>query len=203
MRKLKLLSFIFCAMLLMSCSDNDEKQTEDAKETISSETETTTRDSEEETKKEINENHSYVPNGKTPEEIIKVVLDGAQYVRVYEKSTENEVLNDEVLEIERYRVVDLDNDGYNEVVLYEDNIGNSVMILHCEDGIVYGYEMPYRSCPRISLDGVMSGTSSASDTHFYKVEFNKASYSEIEVEETMIQEFVPDWTSFQWLVNTR
>lgn len=202
MRKLKLVSIICCAMLLMSCSDdNNEKQTEDVKETISSET--TTRDSEEETRKEINENHSYVPNGKTPEEIIKVVLDGAEYVRVYEESTENEILNDEVLELERYRVVDLDNDGYNEVILYVDNIGHSAMILHCEDGVVYGYEMPYRSCSIISLDGVMSGTSSASDTHFYKMEFDKASYSEVEVEETMIQEFVPDWTSFKWLVNTR
>lgn len=197
---------LFCATLLVACSDaykNNEKQTDQTKENSSLVAETTTNESEEyETKKEINENYSYVPNGKTPEEIVKVVLDGVEYCRVYEDYTEDEILSDEVLKIERYRVVDLDNDGYNEVILDADTIGNNVILLHYEDGVVYGYEKGWRSTSSISLDGVIMGASGAASTHYYKVEFDKDSYSEINMESTKFEESVPYWTCFKWLVNT-
>lgn len=46
------------------------------------------------------------------------------------------------MKVTEYAVVDIDDDGYNEIVAYLDSKIGLVEVFHYEDEKVYGYQLP-------------------------------------------------------------
>ena len=149
------------------------------------------------TSKEDNDN-SYVPNGTTPRAIIDVLTNDSEFICVYNsaylddtnglktKSYKLSEFNywfgktlDDNINLGSYNVVDLDKDGYNEVisVAYTDQL----IVFHYEDGTVYGFEFPFRAITWINREGVCAGSSGADVGHEYTLKFNKDTYTETTV----------------------
>lgn len=64
--------------------------------------------------------------------------------------------------------VDLDNDGIDEVILQFGEEGDRY-IFHNLDGEVYAYEVPYRGMIDVTVDKLISSSSSSAVGAFYKV----------------------------------
>ena len=82
--------------------------------------------------------------------------------------------DDDVVAIDSYRVFDLDEDGYNEIVLYL--LGNSKLILHYEDNKVYGFMYFDRGIEAIYSSGMFSGSAGAAYGTFSTMSFDKDSF---------------------------
>lgn len=78
---------------------------------------------------------------------------------------------------DQFMVVDMDNDGGKEVVLY--CWPESTWILHYEDGSVYGYKFIFRGMNTICLNGIYQGSSGASSGAYCRLtELNADGYTE-------------------------
>ena len=80
-----------------------------------------------------------------------------------------------------FAVIDLDADGADEVILgMWKGLGEQsliyVLILHYDDGIVYGYSLPMRGFRELKADGTFLASSSASDSRLCTIAFVKGSY---------------------------
>lgn len=83
---------------------------------------------------------------------------------------------------DEYMIVDMDNDGEKEVVLYA--CPESTWILHYEDGSVYGYEFPFRRMKGICTNGIYTMSEGASDGSYRRItELNADGYTE----ETLVE----------------
>lgn len=100
-----------------------------------------------------------------------------------------DVLEDGSLDIEKYNVqwkkytvLDLDNDGSNELIYYVYPGGSGFYIIfHVIDGEVYGYSELYRDISDLYKDGTIAGESGAPWFWLKKISsFDKDGYSEIE-----------------------
>lgn len=97
--------------------------------------------------------------------------------------TLNQLINsfgDASMEITKFAVVDLDNDGIPEVTLWEtvnNNVDYGVEILHYQNGAVYSYSFVYRAFNNLKTDGTFSFSSSAADSGFGTVNLNDGSYT--------------------------
>ncbi len=83
------------------------------------------------------------------------------------------------MEIIKFAVVDLDNDGTPEVILWERINGNdniAFLILYYRDKVVYGYQIGYRSFNQLKADGTFYFSSSASDSGFGTLKFAENAY---------------------------
>lgn len=77
----------------------------------------------------------------------------------------------------RFMIVDLNDDGANEIVL--ECLPEATQVLHYEDGAVYSYQFVYRGMKRIHSNGVYEGSNGASSTYYQKLtELNKDGYTE-------------------------
>ncbi len=75
-----------------------------------------------------------------------------------------------------FSIVDLDNDGVEEVVLV--GFPDTTQVLDYQDGKVYSYQFPFRGMAGIALNGVYSGASAADIGGFYRIHFDKGVYEE-------------------------
>jgi len=84
-----------------------------------------------------------------------------------------------IMEITRFAVVDLDQDGIPEVILWEKVNGNDygVEVLHYQNGVVYGYEFGHRQVGQLKTDGTFSFSSSASDSGIGMLIFTNSAYA--------------------------
>ena len=83
---------------------------------------------------------------------------------------------------DQFMIVDMDNDGGKEVVLY--CWPESTWILHYEDGSVYGYEFVFRGMKRICTNGIYEGSSGASSGVYCRLtELSADGYTE----ETLVE----------------
>lgn len=83
---------------------------------------------------------------------------------------------------DQFMIVDMDNDGGKEVVLY--CWPESTWILHYEDGSVYGYEFVFRGMKRICTNGIYEGSSGAGSGAYCRLtELNADGYTE----ETLVE----------------
>ena len=185
---------------------------------------------------------SYIPNGRTPQLLLDVFLEDEEFIWVEMTANEDErppsrqmklskynyrggVFYEEPVRLGRYRVVDIDGDGYNEVIL--DVVPEEVIIFHYENDKVYGYVENWRSIVNITTSGIVRGSSGASYCYDYRIQFNGESYTEKllslmdgdkyyldgklvaedkyweYINELNNQEKVPDWTDYEKLLNTR
>ena len=70
----------------------------------------------------------------------------------------------------RFGVLDFDKDGKDEVYVYY----GDALILHEEDGVIYGYVEPYRGLSNVCTDGTFIGSGGAADNDLMgNVQFHK------------------------------
>ncbi len=133
----------------------------------------------------------YVPNGKTPQLMKDVLLSRAEFTFVEtEWGTHKKIatwsmmlskfnywvdrFDDMIVEIYDYRVIDLDGDGYNEIVL--ELTGNNDLILHYDDNKVYGFMYYDRGMQYIYTSGIFIGSSGASSSMYSTISFANETY---------------------------
>lgn len=138
----------------------------------------------------------YKPNGKTPQLMKDVLLSKAEFTFVETKPYTNEKVatwsmvlsefnywvdrfDDMVVAIYDYRVFDLDEDGYNEVMITLR--GNNNLILHYEDNKVYGFMYADRGMLNIYTSGIFEGSSGAAYTTYSTMSFDKDFYEVTDV----------------------
>ena len=83
------------------------------------------------------------------------------------------------MQIPYFALVDLDRDTIPEVILRETVNGTDygVVVLHYQDGIVYGYSLYTRGFMQLKIDGTFSYSSGAGDNGFGRMSFNRNSYT--------------------------
>lgn len=123
--------------------------------------------------------------GLTASEAIQaVLLDSAEFFSVDDKQelTLNDFLTNitdqELNEVTRFAVLDLDGDAVPEVVLeltVNDN-PEFYEVLHDMDGTVYGYLIVYRGLENLKADGTFLYSSGAADNGYGKLTFQSDSY---------------------------
>ncbi len=82
--------------------------------------------------------------------------------------------------VTKLAVVDLDSDETPEVVLglaVNNNEDFGFEVLHYQDGVVYGYALPYRALMNLKADGTFSFSSGAADNGFGTLEFTDNGYT--------------------------
>lgn len=82
--------------------------------------------------------------------------------------------------ISKFAIIDLDQDGTVEVVLwltYGGNDSSGFEILHDQDGAIDGYSLQYREFNQLKSDGTFSFSSDAADGGFGTISFTATSYS--------------------------
>lgn len=205
MKKIGIKIVFICTLLLVGCIGNTEKKNSNTNtselktsENISEETSVDSTTSEHPTSEE-NEYIQYMPNGKTSQLLIDVLINNGQFTFVQmdypstEKiaawsktlSTFNYEIDqfwDEPVEFGKYRVVDLDGDGYNEIII--DIPSTEALILHYEDDEVYGFMYPWLGVKTISTSGVMEGAEGGSHTMYSVMKFNKDTYTDTTIAES-------------------
>lgn len=76
-----------------------------------------------------------------------------------------------------FMIVDMNDDGANEIVLYCSP--ESTQVLHYEDGDVYSYQFVFRGMKRIHTNGIYEGSNGATTTYYHRLtELNKDGYIE-------------------------
>lgn len=83
-------------------------------------------------------------------------------------------------EATKFAIVDLDNDGTPEVILWLTVNGNDYYgfeVLRYQDEVVYGYTLWYRAFMELKVDGTFSYSSGAADNGFGTLAFTKNAYS--------------------------
>lgn len=72
---------------------------------------------------------------------------------------------------QKYTILDLDNDGNNELIYYLFQGGDGFYIIfHVIDGEVYGYSESYNTIDNLYKDGVIQGFGGAEDWWFERIE---------------------------------
>lgn len=125
----------------------------------------------------------YIP--QTAEDAYRdVLLDKAEFCYAHSKEimTLNQFLtgnDDVILKVLRFSVMDLDQNGTPEVILWlareiDEYYGS--IVLRYQDGTVYGYEFVYRAMMELKYDGTFSFSSGASDNGFGMASFTEDTY---------------------------
>mgnify|MGYP000023240895 FL=1 len=84
------------------------------------------------------------------------------------------------VDVTKFAIVDLENDSMPEVVLWLAENSNDYFgfeVLRYQDGVVYGYTLPYRSFMDLKEDGTFSFSSGAADYGFGTVKFTEKGYT--------------------------
>ena len=139
----------------------------------------------------------YKLESSVPQEIVDVLLYDKEFTynsEYYESDDDNAIKvtkmsdfkdiygsNPEAIrEVDKYVVVDIDQDGYSEVVVYMEYPGEDVIVFHSENGIVYGYKFVFRAAQWIAPGGYLHGSSGAADNDTYTIVFNKDKYTQFD-----------------------
>lgn len=136
----------------------------------------------------------YTDESVVPKEIVDVLLYDKEFRYTYDTYSEDYELTritkvikvsdlgkyDKLRRVKNYVVVDIDKDGYNEVVAYMQYPRDDVIVFHSENGVVYGYEFVFRAAQWIAPGGYLHGSSGAADNDTYTLVFNKDNYTQIE-----------------------
>lgn len=109
-------------------------------------------------------------------------------------------LNNRQLTMSKYSIVDLNSDGSPEIVGWlsrENNDYWGFLVLHCEDDMIYAYELAYRTFNKLKTDGTFMYSSSASDYGIGRIDFvsgtykiDKIAYSETEYDTQKVSYYI-------------
>lgn len=99
-----------------------------------------------------------------------------------------------------YACVDLDQDGIQEVVVELTNrIDGWRLVLHFQDGQVYGYGFNFRAMQSICVDGRIMASSGAADSEVYTMTFDRSNvYKKVNTREDKTTAWLKvDWFDFE------
>ncbi len=102
-------------------------------------------------------------------------VEAAEEIKITELKQALDSDGKNAVEISDFLVMDLDEDGVKEIVLWLVVNGNEYYgyeILHCQDEEVYGYRMYYRSFNSLKADGTFHFSSSSADKGIGRVKFD-------------------------------
>lgn len=80
----------------------------------------------------------------------------------------------------QYAVVDLDDDGREELLVEYDRTGD-IAIFSTQNGTPYSYRIPYRSCLNLKTDGTMGWSNSASESGVKRLTFSDGAISDKDI----------------------
>ncbi len=120
-----------------------------------------------------------------------ILLDHADFINCSEDGEYQEAVNigniakvftaseDITGEVTEFAVADMDGDGENEIVLRisTGSIDEGFEVLHCQDGIVYGYHFWYRAMEELKEDGTFTGSSGAASSTINRIDFLEKGYA--------------------------
>lgn len=99
----------------------------------------------------------------------------------------------------RFSVVDMDRDEKKDVVLeLTDGLMGWLLILHYQDGNVYGYRYDYRGLQNISTSGVAMGSSGASGSGLFRIHFDGPNIIEEPISEEEADAIFDGWHDVTW-----
>ena len=96
-----------------------------------------------------------------------------------------------------FAVVDLDNDGLQEVVVDFSNYDERFVLRYHNDN-VYGYGFGFRSMSQISQDGICVGSSGAADTDYYRIQFEGSEIAMHSLLQSEMENERGSWTEVGW-----
>lgn len=175
--------------LLSSCAVNDKSENY---ENVSDETETVDlneMDNEEQHSATENEVEGDEKSPLSAEDNYKAVLlnngdfisTDMQNKKMNLTNIKEVVTDDESITVAatKFAVMDLDNDGQNEIVLWIQINGVSdygFEILRYQEGVVYGYTLQYREFMDLKTDGTFTFSEGAADSGIGKLSFSENGY---------------------------
>lgn len=106
--------------------------------------------------------------------------DNGKYEYYYDNKSQDE--NQKIL---RWCELDMDSDGEEELLV--EYSSSNILVLHNEEGIVYGYAFPFRGMNSIKTDGSFKGSDSVATTYIGKIKFvgRECFYEEICVKDEL------------------
>ena len=99
---------------------------------------------------------------------------------VYLKNYRSEKYPDLQITPEKYAIVDLDNDGTNELVLYVSPKFGLYLVFHEYNGVIYSFEFTERAMIDLKQNGSFIQSSGAAINSYVILEFDKNTYKIIE-----------------------
>lgn len=187
-KKLAALGLIgILALSAVGCKGNtvDVNTEKNSNKTNESEVEQTFSE-EEQSVSEDEENQGDVTSQNDVRELLEQVLEGKKsFLNTDDGGKEcylnnfkyfDETQTEKPLTLAEYAIVDIDQDGEEEAVVSLDaGFDGAFEILRCSEGIVYGYQMSFRSINTLYDNGYCLGNSGASTWDIYELSFTKTS----------------------------
>lgn len=99
-----------------------------------------------------------------------------------------EMWSDDVWKIEDIRVLDLDGDGIQELIIQWTPVGE-ILVLHREKDEFYAWEATYRAFEGLQTNGVYIGSGGAGANRWKRIQFDNGNW----LEETLFEE---DWGKY-------
>ncbi len=99
---------------------------------------------------------------------------------VYLKNYRSEKYPDLQITPEKYAIIDLDNDGANELVLYASPDFGLYLVFHEYNGVIYSFEFVERAMIDLKQDGSFIQSSGAGINSYAVLKFDKNTYKIIE-----------------------
>lgn len=96
---------------------------------------------------------------------------------VYLKNYRSEKYPDLQITPEKYTIIDLDNDGANELVLYLSPDFGLYLVFHEYNGVIYSFEFTERDMIDLKQDGSFIQSSSAAINSYVTLKFSKDKYT--------------------------
>ena len=96
---------------------------------------------------------------------------------VYLKNYRSEKYPDLQITPEKYAIIDLDNDGLNELVLYASPNFGLYLVFHEYNGVIYSFEFVERTMIDLKQDGSFIQSSGASINSYVTLKFSKDKYT--------------------------
>lgn len=82
---------------------------------------------------------------------------------------------------EKYAVVDFDDDGTDELLVYVSPNYGAYLLFHMDNDNVYGFEFPSRSFTEVNKDGTFVSSASAGIQHYHRLSFKNDKCEMIEI----------------------
>lgn len=129
-----------------------------------------------------------------------LLTDTGEFVGIYDITNIAGQQFDSPLHPTSYAYVDLDQDGIQEVVVELTNrIDGWRLVLHYQDGQVYGYGFNFRAMQSICVDGRIMASSGAADSEVYTMTFDRSNvYTKVNTREDKTTGWLKvDWFDFE------
>lgn len=86
------------------------------------------------------------------------------------------IIENQKAKVDKYAYVDMDSDGILELVILTTSDYGAYVVLHYENGVIYGYKIGIRSLESLKKDGTFISSSGATSNEYSTMSFDKNKY---------------------------